>query len=80
MGIQDIKENPLDDEVSRKVEKDCTEMVDKELPPLEAKARVSRALLFLFAFFFASFAQPGATRSASLVAHQWRTSDGTEPM
>ena len=51
MGIADLKENPLEEEANR-MEQDLSEKVDKELPPLEAKARVSLAIR---AFFFRPF-------------------------
>ena len=38
LGLAELKENPLEE--VRKVEKDLSELVDKELPPLEAKAKV----------------------------------------
>lgn len=41
MGIADLKENPLEEEANR-MEQDLSEKVDKELPPLEAKARAGQ--------------------------------------
>ena len=51
MGIADLKENPLEEEANR-MEQDLSEKVDKELPPLEAKARVSLVLRAFFSPFF----------------------------
>ena len=86
LGLAELKENPLEEE--RKAAQDFSEVVDKELPPLEAKARVrelmrgessvrpaERFFLFPLFLFFRPFTSPCPAASltpSSSVHVQWR--------
>jgi hypothetical protein len=75
LGAADLKENPLT-EVVKKTQ-DLSDVVAKELPPLEARARVSNAknprdffFFFFFFFFFSSYFSGHSSRVWLVLGHQ----------